>query len=437
MSSTAFDVNRFDFIWTIPNFKSIFDNSNRNFSVANEYNRIVYPHQLGTHNRVFSPVFAAKGFNWRIQINIEKENIGVYLWLRGKEGGLLEEDCARDIDSYELKVGFAIFTIPPKSSSLIKRSAWENEHKLQQCHGRGNRMALKESDLDSVLHNYQPFNEESCIPGNEEPNSLVLGAVVHPIRSLPPEQNLYATDNFFELSSDYLSEYSCCICTNILSKPVTISCGHSFCKSCLDRHFAEKPDCPQCRAPVNSNEQAQKTDLKTERIIGKQAVQCPSECGWIGEFGLAGKSLRDHLSTCDRALVCCIYKNNGCNKELNRSQIETHETECQFQDYRCKHCQKWAVKSHESKCPQELLTCIVPGCAQQFLRREEATHKTDCAIEHEKLWKTHVSTLEKEIQELKSKKLAKPRPKRKRSEQTLMPSRNSEYYKTRRSTLRT
>lgn len=39
----------------------------------------------------------------------------------------------------------------------------------------------------------------------------------------------------------------CTVCHELMFKPVSISCGHSFCKACVSRWFRVKRTCPHCR----------------------------------------------------------------------------------------------------------------------------------------------------------------------------------------------
>ena len=36
----------------------------------------------------------------------------------------------------------------------------------------------------------------------------------------------------------------------LLWEPVTTVCGHTFCKSCLDRSLDHRPECPLCKAEL-------------------------------------------------------------------------------------------------------------------------------------------------------------------------------------------
>lgn len=36
-----------------------------------------------------------------------------------------------------------------------------------------------------------------------------------------------------------LRDFSCSLCKGVLQNPLSMPCGHNFCKGCLDRRFAE------------------------------------------------------------------------------------------------------------------------------------------------------------------------------------------------------
>lgn len=51
-------------------------------------------------------------------------------------------------------------------------------------------------------------------------------------------------------NSSKLGVFSCAVCRGLLSKPTTLSCGHTFCKTCLDHQ--SKRSCIICRFPYSA-----------------------------------------------------------------------------------------------------------------------------------------------------------------------------------------
>ena len=46
------------------------------------------------------------------------------------------------------------------------------------------------------------------------------------------------------------ASYECMICMDLLIEPVTIQCGHTFCKLCLAGCITSLRKCPICRKPI-------------------------------------------------------------------------------------------------------------------------------------------------------------------------------------------
>ncbi|CAO2634065.1 Tripartite motif-containing protein 43 [Lemmus lemmus] len=68
------------------------------------------------------------------------------------------------------------------------------------------------------------------------------------------------------LSQAFAKELTCFICMSYLIDPVTISCGHSFCRACLhlSREDSQLPvHCPTCREP------SQQKDFRTNIVLKK------------------------------------------------------------------------------------------------------------------------------------------------------------------------
>ncbi|KRX03563.1 hypothetical protein PPERSA_04115 [Pseudocohnilembus persalinus] len=94
-------------------------------------------------------------------------------------------------------------------------------------------------------------------------------------------QDTYAdnNENIIESKNDQtskhiLSELSCIICSEIFYQPVTLACGHSFCKECISRALYIQPLCPICKGPNLSDPQFLKENLIMRNLIeGTQEYQ--------------------------------------------------------------------------------------------------------------------------------------------------------------------
>lgn len=67
------------------------------------------------------------------------------------------------------------------------------------------------------------------------------------------QRNVNAMDSstLSELKQSTRTELDCQICYGLLLSPITMWCGHTFCRSCIQRVFDHGPNCPVCREPLN------------------------------------------------------------------------------------------------------------------------------------------------------------------------------------------
>ncbi|XP_038173564.1 tripartite motif-containing protein 43B-like [Arvicola amphibius] len=69
-----------------------------------------------------------------------------------------------------------------------------------------------------------------------------------------------------DLSQAFQEELTCFICLSYLTDPVTVSCGHSFCRACLCLSWEDSQlpvQCPMCREP------SQQKDFRTNIVMKK------------------------------------------------------------------------------------------------------------------------------------------------------------------------
>jgi len=59
-------------------------------------------------------------------------------------------------------------------------------------------------------------------------------------------------------------DFDCPLCLKILWHPVTTSCGHTYCKACIDRSLDHKRECPLCKTPLQALHRA---NLTTNEFI--------------------------------------------------------------------------------------------------------------------------------------------------------------------------
>ncbi|XP_030015946.1 E3 ubiquitin/ISG15 ligase TRIM25-like isoform X1 [Sphaeramia orbicularis] len=65
-------------------------------------------------------------------------------------------------------------------------------------------------------------------------------------------------------------QFLCSICLDVFTDPVTTSCGHNFCKSCISEHWRVNVpyQCPMCKEEFNT-----KPQLKINTIISEMVAQ--------------------------------------------------------------------------------------------------------------------------------------------------------------------
>eukprot|EP00040_Diaphanoeca_grandis_P013194 m.66765 g.66765 ORF g.66765 m.66765 type:complete len:385 (-) comp23723_c0_seq2:90-1244(-) len=64
-------------------------------------------------------------------------------------------------------------------------------------------------------------------------------------------------------------DFECGLCLNLLYRPVTTVCGHSFCKSCLLQSVSHHSNCPICRSvlPLYSSEATTAVNVLLEKVL--------------------------------------------------------------------------------------------------------------------------------------------------------------------------
>lgn len=64
------------------------------------------------------------------------------------------------------------------------------------------------------------------------------------------KETAYAAKRHAKVKADIMEfSWSCCICQDYLVKSRLLSCGHTFCQSCIEEWLELNRECPKCRRP--------------------------------------------------------------------------------------------------------------------------------------------------------------------------------------------
>lgn len=75
----------------------------------------------------------------------------------------------------------------------------------------------------------------------------------------------------------YSEDLTCSICLTIFTDPVTLLCGHSFCRTCITDVLNTQQQCPQCRTAVRTESLPTSHILKSLAEKAKEAEKTKKE----------------------------------------------------------------------------------------------------------------------------------------------------------------
>lgn len=71
-----------------------------------------------------------------------------------------------------------------------------------------------------------------------------------------------------ETAVDY-DDLDCSVCHDLICDPITISCGHTYCRLCLKNALERQPRCPLCRSPCSTNAVTHPTNIMVSNLCKK------------------------------------------------------------------------------------------------------------------------------------------------------------------------
>ena len=175
-------------------------------------------------------------------------------------------------------------------------------------------------------------------------------------------------------------QIECSVCLHTVKDPYMVDCcGYRFCKTCIEPLVPNKK-CPLCNCQFTSVIQ----DKLLLRTLNQKKVYCTHKtggCEWIGELALLDKHLNAQPESGDRMKGCAIQavKCKHCSGQIQRNQLESHESSCPQRLVTCQYCKKYTAKhskvlQHLSICGDVPVCCPSAGCEAKIKRSNMSKH---------------------------------------------------------------
>ena len=181
-------------------------------------------------------------------------------------------------------------------------------------------------------------------------------------------------------------ELVCKICHCPSREPyLSVCCGHTFCKSCLEdakRVLVVTNACPMCR----NEDFTTFPNKQNERAVKNLHVFCTNKgrgCDWKGEVN----DITDHLSHNDGCLFERVNCSNKCGVSLERRCLSKHiDAECPYSKITCRYCYitggcHFITGQHQEQCSKFPLPCPNNCDIGMVFRENMEAHKAECSLE--------------------------------------------------------
>ncbi|XP_048011368.1 E3 ubiquitin/ISG15 ligase TRIM25-like [Megalobrama amblycephala] len=117
-------------------------------------------------------------------------------------------------------------------------------------------------------------------------------------------------------------EFTCPVCLDLMKDPVTIHCGHSFCKSCITGCWDQEDQtrvysCPQCRQTFSPRPALGKNTILAELVEKLKKTKLPADCyAGAGDVQCDVCTGRKH-----KAVKSCLV----CQESFCQTHFDRHE----------------------------------------------------------------------------------------------------------------
>jgi len=138
---------------------------------------------------------------------------------------------------------------------------------------------ISDESSNEDLTNITKLNNATKLNQLEEEDILTSFGETEPTNWLTiHQQKLQRPYRELNLESVKSDDYECPLCMRTLWKPITTPCGHTFCKTCLDRVLDHNTNCPMCKsAALKSYLSERRETMPNEFVETQLKLHLPTE----------------------------------------------------------------------------------------------------------------------------------------------------------------
>ncbi|XP_055760252.1 E3 ubiquitin-protein ligase TRIM39-like [Salvelinus fontinalis] len=218
-------------------------------------------------------------------------------------------------------------------------------------------------------------------------------------------------------SSIVLSEeqFQCSICLDVFTEPVSIPCGHNYCKACIIGYWdsSDLCQCPMCKKTFDK-----RPDLFVNTFISEMAAQlkklAPVEATSItpgqAQTTSLSKTVEVSCDVCTETKLMALKSCLVCLASYCETHLEPHQRVASFKKHKLidpvENLEDRVCKKHER--PLELFCRRDQMCVCQFCTEtDHKTHKTVPIEEEYRERKTQMRKTKSKVQEMIQERLLK------------------------------
>ncbi|XP_039670657.1 E3 ubiquitin-protein ligase TRIM21-like [Perca fluviatilis] len=195
-------------------------------------------------------------------------------------------------------------------------------------------------------------------------------------------------------------QFLCCICLDVFTHPVTIPCGHNFCKNCITQHWTINSF--QCQCPMCKKQFKTRPELSVNTFINEMAAEFRQSAGKksSGQVAKPGEVPCDFCTgTKLKAVVSCLtcrasYCSAHLNPHMTPGPLKRHSLSHPVENMEARVCTQHD-KTLELFCKTDQ-TCVCSDCTVS----EHMAHNIASLKDEYEAKKTELAQEEAEIQQM-------------------------------------